>query len=435
MKGADRRELWGWYLFDFANTSFTVIVVTVAYAVYFRTYVAGQAVVHLPWGTRPVGDFLWGVGNAVSMILVGLISPYLGAIADGIARKKYFTGLFTLLCIVPTLLMGTVGRGEVLWGLILFIVGNIGFQGGLVFYNAFLPQISPPGRIGYVSGMGFAIGYAGALVALALSLPFAARATASGDLSAFGPAFPISALFFLVFAIPFFRWVRERPPLIHLAGNPWRTGWARMRDTLGHLRDYRQTGRFLLAYFLYSDGINTVISYGGIYASITLGFSMTQVILFFALVQFAAFPGAWLFGVLTDRWGARPTIEATLALWTLMCVGAFLSRSVAVFYLVGLLAGVAMGSSQAASRALMAALTPADHEAEFYGFYGLSGKFSAVLGPLAFGAISTLTGSQRWAVLSVALFFLTGWALLRRVDVTAGRQAVRPRVATGGGPA
>jgi UMF1 family MFS transporter len=383
--------------------------------------------VQLPWGMRPAGDFLWGLGTAVSMVLVGLISPFLGAMADGTARKKRFTGLFTLLCIVPTLLMVTVGRGEVFWGLLLFVLANIGFQGGLVFYNAFLPQISPPGRMGYVSGMGFAIGYVGALVSLALTLPFAARATTSGDPTALTPAFAVSALFFLLFAIPFFRWVRERPPLVHLAEGAWREGWARVRDTLTHLRDYRQTGRFLLAYFLYSDGINTVISYGGIYASVTLGFDLSQVILFFALIQFAAFPGAWFFGLLTDRWGARRTIEATLALWVVMCVGAFLAQGPWSFYLVGLLAGVAMGSSQAASRSLMAELTPVDREAEFYGFYGLSGKFSAVLGPLTFGIISTATGSQRWAVLSVTIFFLTGWALLRRVDVTAGRQAVKDR--------
>jgi UMF1 family MFS transporter len=358
------------------------------------------------------------------MLLVGITSPYLGAISDSTARKKLFTGLYTALCILATVLMVTVGRGEVLWGLLLFILGNIGFQGGLIFYNAFLPQISPRSRLGYVSGVGFAWGYVGALMTLGLALPFASRATALGDTGALAPAFAVSALFFLVFSIPFFLWVRERAPAQAPAGSPWREGWSRVSETLGQLRDYRETARFLLAYFVYSDGINTVIAFGGIYATDTLGFTATQVILFFAIIQFAAIAGAWWFGHLTDRLGARPTIEITLAVWIAMTIVAFVAGNATVFYIAGILAGIAMGSSQAASRALMAELTPASREGEFYGFYGLCGKFSAILGPLVFGLVTLLTGSQRWAVLSVGVFFITGWILLRLVDVEAGRASV-----------
>ena len=423
MRENDRRELWSWYLFDFANTSFTVMVVTVAYAIYFREYVVGDLAIALPWGDSEVGDFLWGLGNAVSMMLVGITSPYLGAIADGTSCKKLFIGLYTALCIVPTALMMTVGPGQIWWGLLLFTLGNIGFQGGLVFYNAFLPQISSPKRRGYVSGMGFAWGYVGALITLTLALPFAKRATELGDHGELAPAFLIAALFFLVFSIPFFLYVRERPPLVSMARNPWREGWIRVRDTISHLHHYRHTAHFLLAYFIYSDGINTVIAFGGIYAAETLGFNALQVIVFFAVIQFAAVAGAWALGLLTDRWGAKPTVELTLALWTVMAAGAFLARDALAFYLVGAIAGIAMGSSQAASRTLMAELTPVSKEAEFYGFYGLCGKFSAILGPLLFGLVSLLTGSQRWAVLSVSLFFVVGWLILRTLDVAAGREA------------
>ncbi len=422
MKAERKRELRAWYLFDLANTSFTVMIVTVLYAIYFRGFVAAEATIQLPWGTRFTGTFLWGVGNAVSMFVVGLTSPYLGALADGTSRKKLFTALYTALCIGSTVLLVTVDRGETTLGLLLFILGNIGFQGGLVFYNAFLPQISPPGRTGYVSGMGFAVGYVGALATLALAMPFASAADLAGDYLLMKPAFLISGLFFLLFSIPFFLFVRERPPVDRQLESAVGEGWRRLKDTLTHLGRFRQTVRFLLAYFLYSDGINTVIAFGGIYAANTLGMSTFQVIVFFAVLQVAAIGGAWGFGGLTDRWGARPTVEVTLAIWIVMTVVAFLAATPPVFYAAGVLAGIAMGSSQAASRALMAELTPAHREAEFYGFYGLCGKFSAVLGPLVFGVVSVATGSERWAVLSITFFFLVGWSLLRRVDVNEGRR-------------
>ncbi len=422
--GGNRRELLGWYLYDFANTSFTVVIVTVAYAIYFRTYVVGDLSLNLPLlGSRPVGEFLWGAGNSLSMLLVGLSSPYLGAIADSTARKKLFTAVYTLACVLPTALMVTVGAGDIVWGLLLFVLGNIGFQGGLVFYNAFLPQISPPGRIGTVSGVGFAWGYVGALASLLIALPFANRATELGDYGVMAPLFVLSALFFALFAVPFFLFVRERPATAGSAVAAWRAGWHRVRETLGHLHRYRQTARFLLAYFIYSDGINTVIAFGGIYA-LYIGLTATQVIVFFAVIQLAAIGGAWSLGRLTDRWGARPTIELTLGIWVAMTLLAFLTRTVGTFYAVGVLAGVAMGSSQAASRALMAELTPANREAEFYGFYGLCGKFSAILGTIVYGLVSMLAGSQRWAVLSITLFFVVGWILLRRVDVARGRAAI-----------
>jgi len=414
----ERKERWGWYLFDFANTSFTVVVITVAYAVYFRSYVVGEAA---------NGDLYWGLGISISMFIVGITSPWLGAISDTTARKKLFTGIYSLLCILATALMYTVGQGEIWWGLTLLVLGNIGFQGGLVFYNAFLPQISPLriGQIGKVSGIGFAWGYVGALTSLLIALPFANRATQMEDLRLLTPVFPISALFFLIFAIPFFIWVRERRPLHAHATKPWREGWRRVRETIGQLNHYRQTARFLVAYFIYSDGINTVIAFGGIFAMVTLGFSAVQVLTFFAVLQLAAIAGAWGFGILTDRWGAKQVIELTLGIWLVMTVWACLVHSQTVFYFVGALAGLAMGSSQGASRALMAELTPADREAEFYGFYGLCGRFSAIVGTVLFGLVSSLTGSQRWAVLSIAPFFAVGWLLLRTVDVEAGRAVIR----------
>jgi len=256
-----------------------------------------------------------------------------------------------------------------------------------------------------------------------IALPFASRATDLGSHSALAPTFLISAIFFLIFSLPFFLFVRERPPRMRMADNAWREGWVRVRSTLSHLNHYRHMGRFLLAYFIYSDGINTVIAFGGIYAVVTLGFTALQVIVFFAVLQVAAIAGAWSLGLLTDSWGAKQTVELTLLLWIIMTIGAFLTRNAFTFYLVGALAGVAMGSSQAASRVVMAELIPSSREGEFFGFYGLCGKFSAIIGPLMFGLVTLITGSQRLAVLSISVFFIAGWFLLRPLDMAAGREA------------
>jgi len=201
-----------------------------------------------------------------------------------------------------------------------------------------------------------------------------------------------------------------------LQGNVLKAGYEKVLKTLKKIRMFPQITRFLISYFIYIDGVNTVIYFSGIYASDTLGFSMKEVIQFFAIVQASAISGSYIFGYLTDKLGPKKTISLTLVLWMLVAIGGFLARDALTFYVVGLIAGVAMGSSQSASRAMMGRLIPSGMEAEFYGFYALTGKFSAILGPMLFGVTSTISGSQRIAVLSVLVFFVTGFILLRRVD-------------------
>lgn len=418
-----RRSIWGWALYDFANTSFTVIVVTVAWAVYFRNYVAQDATV--TWGgqEREAGDLLWSVSRGVSLVIVGLLSPLLGAMADHSGRKKFFIALHSLLCIVPTMMLMGVGRGEVAEGMFLFILANIGFQGALSFYDAMLPGIAKPEEYGRVSGFGFAVGYVGAMLTLALAMPFALKAKESGDLADMAGAFPASAVFFLVFAIPFFLMVPEKPGNRQLA---WaalaREGYGRVRATLGHLRKYPELLKYLGAYFFYIDGLNTVISFGAIFASTTLGFSMVDNIIFFAVMQVSAILGSLTLGHLADKIGDKPTIQITLIGWLMVVVAAYFTQTKGQFYGVGFLAGAMMGATQSASRTLMGHLTPRDRTAEFFGFFSFYGKLSAVLGPLVFGAVSTATGNQRQALLSVGIFFIIGMALLGWVRVAEGRR-------------
>jgi len=401
-----RGQIFSWTLFDFANTAFSVVVVTVIYSRYFTNTVAG--------GQR----WLWGLAVSLSMVLAALLSPPLGAVADYSRNRKRFLVLFTMTSVLCTGLLYFVEPGMVIPGIALFILANIGFEGGLVFYDAFLPGLTARTSYGRVSGYGFAMGYLGALAILLLIMLMLPEPSQPDYLRFVRLTFVMAAAFFLVFSLPLFLFVREGP----LQGSPspslLRTGFARARHTLRDLfieRRYPSVSRFLIAFFLYNDGILTVIAFAAIFAESTLKMGDAGIIAFFAIVQTSAILGSVLFGIITDAIGPKRTIAITLCLWIGIVVGAYFVRSEEMFYVIALLAGVAIGSSQSASRSLMALLTPAGREAEFFGFYdGLCGKASAVIGPLTYGVIADLT-NERIAALSIGLFFLAGLLLLRSV--------------------
>ncbi|HHE55874.1 MAG TPA: MFS transporter, partial [Caldithrix abyssi] len=276
---------------------------------------------------------------------------------------------------------------------------------------------STPSNIGKISGYGFALGYVGSLISLMIALPFANKAFAANDLSLVRPTFVLAALFFLIFSLPFFFLIKEREVNVtQTEPNYFKAGYQRTIATIKRLKEFSEINKFLLAYFVYIDGVNTVIYFSGIFASTTLDFSVREVIQFFAIVQSSAISGSYVFGYLTDKFGPKKTIMITLLLWIVVTVGAFFTYTAVMFYVVGLIAGVGMGSSQSASRAMMGKLIPNGMEAEFYGFYALMGKFSSILGPFTFGLVSTLTGNQRMAIISLVIFFVTGLILLSRVN-------------------
>lgn len=409
-----------WTLFDLANTSYSIVVVTFLFAVYFKETIASG---------EPIGDLYWSIGTSTSMIIVAIMSPILGAIADYSAGKKRFLLFFTLLCIVSTSLLFFVGEGDIFWAVLLFIIANIGFEAGLVFYDAFLPEITVPKNYGRVSGYGFAMGYIGSLASLAIVFPFIQREMIT-------ETFPISALFFFVFAIPLFIFLKDTRKSVIRTESFAAIGFKRVFNTLTHLRSYKNLAIFLLAYFFYIEGVNTVIYFSGNYASTTLGFTMSELIIFFIIVQTTAILGSVTFGILADSFGQKKSIVLSLVIWVFTIVIAFMTSSPDAylvkyivaefnydvvkiqkdsFYFVGLLAGSVMGATQSTSRSLMSKLTPPDRKTEFFGFYSFFGKSSAIVGPLVFGIISFTTGSQRAAILSIAVFFIIGLAILSRV--------------------
>ena len=396
----NRKNIFIWTLFDFANTSFSIVVVTFIYAVYFKKVVAqGQ----------PIGDLYWSIGTSVAMVITAIISPILGAIADFSAGKKRFLLFFTLLCITGTSSLFFVGSGDVFLGLLIFILANVGFESGLVFYDAFLPEITQPKNYGRVSGYGFAMGYLGSLATLAIVYPFI-------QADKIRESFLVAALFFLVFSLPIFIYLKDNRKKVEKHESFISIGLKRVWDTLSHLKYHKNLAMFLLAYFFYIEGVNTIIFFSGNYASTTLGFSDTELLIFFLTVQTTAIVGSVILGIVADSIGQKKTIMITLVMWIITVLIAYLITDKNGFYVVGLIAGAAMGSSQSTSRSLMSKLTPVERKTEFFGFYSFFGKSSAIVGPLVFGFVSFISGSQRLAIISIGFFFLVGLLILTKVQ-------------------
>ncbi|MFA6456843.1 MAG: MFS transporter [Bacteroidota bacterium] len=384
------------------------MIVAVGYSLYFKEIVAGGS---------GKGDLLWGIAVSISMLLTAIIAPVLGAAADFSSRRKRFLFGFTIVSIIATALLSFVDAGMVGIGMFLFILANIGFEGGLVFYDAFLPNLTTERSYGRVSGYGFAMGYVGSLATLIIAMPLYAGGFAADNLHNVKSSFAIAAGIFFLFSAPLFIFLRDHKMTFQYKVSYVKAGIHRVMDTVGHLKNYKNVSRFLIAFFIYNDGILTVISFASIFATQTLHFSLQDVLVLFAAVQASGIIGSLFFGVITDKIGAKRTIAVNLVIWILVVAGAYFVQTKEMFYIIGAIAGSSMGASQAASRSLMAQLTPKEREAEFFGFYdGLCGKASAVVGTFLFGLISYITGDQRISVLTIGLFFVVGLVLLERVS-------------------
>ncbi|MHB0980508.1 MAG: MFS transporter [Thermoleophilia bacterium] len=414
----DRRIL-AWAMFDFANTPYVVLVATVGFSTYFKDVVVQ--------GARS-GDFLWGLAGSISMIVVALTAPYLGALADATGSKRRLLLAYTAMAVAAIALLGTVREGMVAWGMLLFVVANVGFQGGQAFYNAFLPEVARDEDLGVASGLGSAAGYVGALISILAALPFFWNGFEEANLGNVRMLFVGVAVFFALFSIPTFAVLRDapRPPA------PSRTttagSLARLREDLTDLRRNRAPFRYLVSYLLYMDAITTLMAFVAIYASDTLGLSLPRILSLFLISQLTAIPGSLVLGRAADRLGAKPTITGILLLWVLILIIGVQARSYGALVIMALLAGAATGSVFTVSRSMMALLSPKDRQGEFFGFYAVAGRVSAIVGPVLFGAVSSISGNQRLALGSLLVLIVAGLAVLQTVHPPA-------LAAPGGAPA
>ena len=437
-----RRAVFGWAMYDFANSAFTTLVVTFIYGTYFTGYMAlAPDVTGARVPDPALGTVLWSRGVTLTAILVALLSPFLGALADRGGARKRFLLTTTVLCVVGTGALYFAEPGEVMQALVWFVIANVAFEMGAVFYNAYLPDIAPQAVIGRVSGYGWALGYVGGLLCLAVALVFLVQPENPpfGLDKATGEHVRATNLlvagWFAVFAIPTFLFLKEarvahRPP----AGQLLRESMGQLVETARELRRYRQIVRLLVARLFYNDGLVTLIAFGGIYAQGTLGFTIEEVLLFGIALNVMAGLGAFVFGFLDDRLGGRTVIFISLGLLTVAAVLAVAATDKTVFWISGLLVGVAIGPNQAASRSLLGRFVPDDKETEFYGFFAFSGKATAFIGPFLLGVLTDAFGTQRAGVSIVIVLFVIGALLLTRLDEAegirrSGRAAVDPTVA------
>lgn len=399
---ASRGTIFSWGLFDFANTGFYVIIITLVFPIYFKNVLAGG------------DEAVWGRTLSISMLITALIGPYLGSVADATSRKKFFLAVFTILCVAATLgLYWMTGPSLLAVAIVLVILANVGFEGGTIFYDAFLPEIASEKDYAKVSALGWGMGYVGSFIILIAALYVLGDEPTQGQTRL---TFVIAAAFFALFSLPMFLRIRERRETgTSAVRQPFLQGFRRLRETFTHLRSYRDVVRFLAAFFVYNDSILTVILFAGIFAEEELEFSTPQLVQFFMIVQGTALIGSLAFGKVTEKIGARASIMITLGIWIAVVVVAYFVGDAGMFFVVGGIAGLALGSSQSTSRTMMALLTPENKKTEFFGFYdGFFGKASAVIGPFVFGEIARAT-DLRSAMLLVGGMFLIGMLLLMRV--------------------
>ena len=418
----------GWVMYDFANSAFTTLIVTFIYATYFTKAIAANEI---------IGTALWSRGVTISALAVAILSPVMGALADqSHHRKRYLLG-FTLVSILSAALLYLPLPGQTLFALTLFVFGNVAFELANVFYNAYLPDVAPDGKLGAISGLGWGVGYAGGLGAMALAMVTLVNADPPwfGVTKVLGQHIRATNLlvasWFALFAIPMFLWVREARPETPSPRHQPLVAFGEIITTLREMGRYRPVARFLLARLLYNDGLNTIFAFGGIYAAGTFAFTFQEIMVFGIVLNIAAGLGAFTFGHFDDRWGGKRTVLISLAGLGVATLLAVLTSNRTLFWLAGIMIGIFSGPNQSASRSLLARFTPPEKEGEFFGFFAFSGKFAAFLGPLLFGICTTLFASQRAGVATVLLFFIAGGLILATVDEEQGiRLSQRP----GGSP-
>ena len=419
---SDRRAILSWCLYDWANSAFPTVITTFVFATYYVEVLATDTA---------SGTADWGNALSISGLLIALISPIAGAIADWSGPRKPWLGLFTMVsvCAGATLWFIAPEAKFAITALILVAVANTAFEMGQVFYNAMLPDLASKERLGRVSGWAWALGYFGGLAALTACLLlfiqpeqplFGLDKEAAEHVRATGP---FVALWMAAFAVPLFLFTPDRPRSSLAMGEAARQGLAQLWRTLGKLvRDYKQIGLFLLARMLYIDGLNTLFVFGGIYAAGSFGMSTEEVLLFGILLNVTSGLGAFGFAWIDDWIGPKKTILISIAALTLLGGAILLVQSVTAFYVLGAAIGIFIGPTQSASRSMMAHMAPAEIRTELFGLYAFSGKATAFLGPLLVGQVTLAADSQRVGMAMILVFFVAGALLLMKVKEVRSQQ-------------
>ena len=417
-----RRELFGWAMYDFANSGYTTVVLTAIFSAWFVGVIAGGAG-GLEQGTATL---LWTSTIAAANLIVLFSAPLLGALADQRAIKKRLLFLTTLGCVIATALLSLVGPGDYLVAMLTVLVGTVMFASGESLVAAFLPEIAKSEHMGRISGYGWSLGYVGGVITLVLCLGFIQWAPGQGlsQQQAIAGTMLITAAVFAFAALPTFLWLRERAiPRAYPAGisSLGRAVFARLAQTLRETARFKDLRRLLIAITVYQAGVITVIVLAAVYAQEVMGFDTQQLLTLIIVVNVTSAIGAFLFGFFQDRVGSKRALATSLAIWILAVTLALFAEEPIDLWIVGNLVGLAMGASQSIGRALVGRFTPLERTGEFFGLWGLANRLSALVGPMSYGLVNYFTdGNHRLAMVSTLVFFVLGLWLLRSVDEQRG---------------
>jgi UMF1 family MFS transporter len=413
-----RLALLAWCLFDWANSPMPTVVITFVFAAYFARGIVGNQV---------EGTALWSWGLAVSALLIALSAPILGAIADAGGRRKPWIFWLSALTVIAAALLWFAAPDPswTLYALVMVVLVNLGFELGMVFYNAMLPDLASADRVGRISGWAWSVGYFGGLACLLLVLvgliqadppPFGLSEKHAEDVRA---AMPLLSIWYIVFGWPMFLFTPDRRPAGLSKREAVRQGLRRLRSTIANLRPHKTIIRFLLARLFYIDGLNTLFGLGGVYAATAFDMNEAEVIKFAIALNVTAGLGAMGFAWIDDLLGAKFTINVSIAALILLGTGILLVHDVTWFWVLGMAIGIFIGPTQSASRSLMARLAPPEMTGEMFGLFALSGRVTAFVGPLLVGTVATVAGSQRVGMGVIILLFVIGFVLMLPVEEPA----------------
>lgn len=409
-----RKEIWSWCFYDFGNSAFTTLVITFIYSTYFTKAIAENEI---------DGTYLWSQAIAITAVIVSLLSPILGAIADKGGYRKIFLTLTTYMSIGATALLFFPIKGQILFALILVVIANVNFELGGVFYNAYLPEIVSRKKIGRISGIGWGAGYLGGLLAMLVAM----IGFVSPDVPWFGLNIDtgehiratniLVAAWFFIFTLPAILYLKEKKvESANRIGIVVLNSIQALKKTFQEIKIYKNTVRFLISRLIYNDGLVTIFAFGAVYASGTFGFTFDEIMIFGIVLNIAAGSGAFLMGYIDDVIGGKLTIQISLIGLMIAVLLAVFANSKLLFWVSGIIVGLFAGPNQSASRSLMGRLTPPDKINEFYGFFAFSGKLTSFLGPMLLGIFTKYFSSQRYGVAVVFIFFFVGFLLMRNVN-------------------
>ena len=418
--GLGRPELRAWAMYDWANSAFQTTIIAAVFPIYFRRVVAAD----MP-EAEALSRFAWA--STIAILVVALVAPLLGAIADHAAIKKRLLAIFAGIGITACFAMFWLTEGEWLFALTLFVIGNIGVAGSVVFYESLLPHLVAPSELDRVSTAGYAIGYLGGGTLLAINLLMIQQPGMFGLADAgVGTrlSFASVGLWWLIFSIPLFTKVPEPAALAGREPASFMSGVRHLMGTFRELRKYRSAMLFLLAFFVYNDGIQTMIKMAAIYGD-TIGLDSGSMITALLLTQFIGVPAAFGFGALAGRIGAKPAVYLGLGVYTFIAALGYYMTTAYHFFALAVLVGLVQGGTQALSRSLFASMIPRQKSSEFFAFFGVFERYAGVLGPAVFAVVVSVSGQGRVAILAVLGFFIIGGLLLTLVDVETGRSQAR----------